>query len=119
MLFLCEQALVNQNWNLIYLDVSTKSDELWLLTDNIEKVYKDNMRLVVFQISGAYLSDNMFNDAAEYIYSLSNTITSDCSENYFKCINANIDRLDNERIIQSLCNMLSRKQFVSCDVLQV
>lgn len=26
-----------QNWDAIYLDISAKSDELWLLTDKIEK----------------------------------------------------------------------------------
>lgn len=75
------------------------------------------MKIVVFQLIGSYLSDSMFDNASEYIYSISNIIINGNSEDYFKCIINSIDRLDNEKTIKSLCNILTHKRFISCNML--
>ena len=104
-------SMINAKWDELYLNVTTCADDLWELSQKAIVSDRNHMELAVLKVVGLYLSDEIFIDAEKYLFDFSNNVYWGNSEDYFKCILSNIMRLNQDKLVRILCEIISDHRF--------
>lgn len=104
-------TFVKTYWENLYTDVVTNSDLLWQLSKKSIASNRDSMKLAVIQVVGLYFTNATFTEAEIYLLGFSDKVYWGNSEDYFKCIQKNIMRLDQNRLVCVLCEIISNQRF--------
>lgn len=98
-------------WDDIYLYVAPQADEIWNTAQNAIFSRRDSMKLAVMDTVGLYLSDDYFVKAETFLYSYVEEVYWGNSEDFFSCILANIARLDQNRLVCALSDIITKRKF--------
>ena len=102
---------VEYYWDTQYAFITSKADEFWKLTDFVTVTSQASMKLLVFSYLGLYLSDSEFQKATKYIYDYAKDVYSNNSDLYFNAILKNLDRLNANRVIESIIPIIMEKRY--------
>lgn len=106
------KLFLDNTWDRQYSYIASQADEIWKLSDCIPITNKETMKLVVFSTLGPYLTDDVFNQASEYILGYSEFVLWNNSESYFEALLKNLQRMDPEKIIRAIIPIISEKRFI-------
>lgn len=102
--------LLLKEWEEIYYLLSANADDLWLITDDVNKRDKLNIKLLMIQLLGLYLNDINFTNAKNYLFDISLKITWNNSVQFLESIFRNMSRISPILVAEMLTNILSRGQ---------
>ncbi len=102
--------IVLKEWDRLYYFLSANADDLWLITDNVNKRDKLHMKLLIIQLLGVYINDKNFSCVNDYLFEISQIVTWNESSEYLKSIYSNMSRIPPFSIIGMLINILGRRQ---------
>ncbi|NMA17455.1 MAG: DUF4062 domain-containing protein [Clostridiaceae bacterium] len=103
---------VGSSWDDQYSFIASQADTIWSLTDLTPIISRDAMKQSVFAALGLYLTDSIFEDAAEYILNYSDYVHVRNSELYFEALLANLYRMNSDRVIQAVTQIIADRRFV-------
>ena len=98
-------------WDEQYSSITSQADDIWKLTEYVPIAKRDTIKLTVFATLGSYFTDEVFNQASEYILCYSDQVVWDNSESYFDALLGNINRLNPEKTIHAIIPIISEKRF--------
>lgn len=105
------ELYVNHSWDACYAYITKNADELWKMTDRVHMSNRDSMRLTVIALFGPYLTNKVFSGAGKYLYDYSSDVYWNNSERYFDAILKNLQRLNANRVVQVICQIIAEKRY--------
>lgn len=102
---------LDYKWDDLYLSVATSADELWQLTDRAPRSFRDNMKRAVLTKLGMYMTDTCFAEAETYLKCAANSVYWGIAEEFFDCINHNINRLNATAVVEMLTEIIRGHKF--------
>ena len=102
---------IEYSWDTQYAFITSRADELWKLTDFVIATSRESMKLLVFSYLGLYLSDSEFKKTTKYIYDYSKNVYSNNSELYFNAILKNLERLNPNRVVESIVPIIAERRY--------
>lgn len=106
------ELFVQKNWDTVYSLVTTEADALWKLAKRTPIVNQSAMQQAVLKILGLYFSDDTFQEAEEFILSRADQIYWGNSQEYLGCIKKNLIRLNQDKVVTILINIISQKRYI-------
>ena len=102
---------ISHHWDNLYSDITSRADELWLLTDNVISDQRDAIKQIIIKLLGVYLSDSSFSEAVHYLDSFSAQVYPLNSERYFEAILSNDLRIMPDKIVSMLLKIIKEQRF--------
>ena len=103
---------VRRRWDDAYEEIVANADEIWSLTDFAVPIRKAHIKEAVIAELGMYLSDLKFCEAQSFLEEFAFEISCSTSEEFFDCINRNILRLDDKKVVQMLIGIINDERFL-------
>lgn len=105
------QRIIQHKWDNIYPSITSNANDLWRLTDSVHVIHNDSIKQTVLSLIGMYFSDAIFDEAVTYLESFASNIYWGNSEKYFECIQQNISRINPEKVIVMIIEIIREKRF--------
>lgn len=105
------KQLLLKEWDNVYPTITSKADELWLLTDNISINYRDASKQIFIEQLGLYLSDKAFLQAETYLLQYSSSVYWGNAEAYFESIVGVMNRMNHKNLIVALTSIIKENRF--------
>lgn len=97
---------IKKYWELLYPIITTHADELWLLTNELNSVVKQSVKIILVKQFSLYFSDNIYNEEIKrFIITFYNENNELLLSEYLDMIACNCFRLDNNIIIELLLSL--------------
>jgi hypothetical protein len=102
--------IILKEWDGLYYLLSSNADDLWDVTDNVNKEKQLGTKLLLIGMLGLYLNEPHFMEVNDYLFDMSRKIKwNECSE-LLKAVLGNISRIPDLVVTRILINILERKQ---------
>lgn len=108
---------IKSSWDTQYSYIASQADTIWNLSALAPVAKRDEMKQSVLALLGMYLTDSIFEDATEYIFNYSSSISPNKADLYFECLYANLDRMSADSVIQAIIPIIADKRFVVAEKL--
>ena len=105
------KLFLNQQWDKVYSFVTSYADNIWLLAEKAPYVNRNLMKQAIFETLGLYLSDTVYLDAEKYILDIEKDVYWGNSQSYFECIYPNINRINQDKLVNALSTIIADKRF--------
>ena len=116
MLVLCGNSkqfmqIVEYCWDDCYSEIASNADVYWEFAKKAVYPKRSSISISVISILGLYFSDEVFDETTLYIVNTLPSINWRNSEEYLKCIYANLKRFEQESIIDIITGIIGDKKY--------
>ena len=106
-------SYIKAYWDEVYPYATSNANTLWTTANSASVPNQDLMKLSAISALGMYLSDEVFKEAEQFVYEYSKSVYWGNSERYFEAIYNSFQRLNANRIIESITPIIEAKRFSS------
>lgn len=103
--------ILQHQWDQVYSEITSSANDMWALAEKAPLASRDSIRLAVIAKLGLYFSDQIFEEAVQYLENCAPGIYWGTAEDFFECISQNIQRIDPSRVVVMITGILKDKRY--------